>query len=240
MPEMSSPPSFGARVKRMLFKFGALPYSIMTRQTVWRTHCASLADDLSLEANARVSLLDLGCGPGISAFGLADRLPRARVVGLDLSEQMLRNALRYLRDEHGPASGVVFLAADAHRLPFPDASFDAATGHSFLYLVDDAPRLLRDVARVLRDGGRCAFLEPSTAPFPYRLLLRAFRHPLFVLSMVLWRQVSRSSGRFDEERFRALLSAAGLDPVAVRPTLSGLGWVGVARKRAATATPDAD
>jgi ubiquinone/menaquinone biosynthesis C-methylase UbiE len=218
-------------LRKVMFDVGALPYAFLTAQPTWRAHGGELAGLTQLAPGAHV--LDLGCGPGVSAFGMIDREPRARVTGLDYSASMIRFA--NLRKWFEPfRDRIEFIEGDAMKLPFADESFDAATGHSFLYLVPDALQVLREVARVLRPGGRCAFLEPSGAPgasIPMEIATRAVSEPRFVTSMALWRIVSRGYGRFDEARFRASFAEAGLEFVEARSTLAGLGLFGMAEKR---------
>jgi 8-oxo-dGTP diphosphatase len=225
----------------VLFEMGALPYAVMTAQRTWRSHGARLADLAGLEAGDRV--LDLGCGPGESAFGMAERVEGLRVTGLDYSPTMIRIARA--RRSVDPAGGLVDLVrGDAMDLPFADGSFDGVTGHSFLYLVPDAARVLAEVKRVLRPGRRAVFLEPAAVPdrplLPGPMRARALREPRFVSSMALWRIVSRRYGRFDEARFRAAFEAAGLATVDVRPTLEGLGFFGVAERPPIRALADVD
>src|SRR5256885_4641642 len=74
----------------VLFELGALPYAFLTSQPTWRDHGARLAEMAGVEAGDRV--LDVGCGPGESAFGMAERVPGLRVVGLDFSPAMIRIA----------------------------------------------------------------------------------------------------------------------------------------------------
>jgi ubiquinone/menaquinone biosynthesis C-methylase UbiE len=216
-------------MQSILFGLGALPYAALTLQPTWRAHGGELAALCGASAGDRI--LDLGCGPGVSAFGMLDRVPGARVVGLDLSPTMVRFA--NLRQTFERARGAVeFVRGDAMRLPFDDASFDAVTGHSFLYLVPDLARVLAEVRRVLRPGRRCVFLEPSTRArrFPRAMALRALREPRFVTSMALWRVVSRGYGRFDRARFERGFGGAGLELVECRDTLEGLGVFGVGRR----------
>jgi ubiquinone/menaquinone biosynthesis C-methylase UbiE len=200
-------------------------------------HGAELADLVGLGDGKRV--LDLGCGPGESAFGMLDRAPSARAVGLDFSASMIRFA--NLRRRFEPrADRVELVQGDARALPFPDESFDAVTGHSFLYLVPDLDRVLAEAARVMKKGARCAFLEPTSFPgerragfvdVPRDVAARVWEEPRFVTSMALWRIASRGYGRFDEGRFRASFERAGLDLVECRSTLGGMGLFGVGRKR---------
>lgn len=216
--------------RKIMFDVGALPYAFLTTQPTWRTHGGELAALTRLTSEGHV--LDLGCGPGESAFGMSDRVPDARVTGLDYSAAMIRFA--NLRKRFEPRRHRIdFVEGDAMHLPFADASFDAVTGHSFLYLVPDARKVLREVGRVLRPGGRCAFLEPAGTPgasVPLEILRRTPNDPRFVASMVLWRIVSRGYGRFDEARFREGFAQAGLGLVETRETLAGLGLFGVGEK----------
>jgi SAM-dependent methyltransferase len=100
------------------------------------------------------SLIDVGCGTGGYAAGLAER--GWDVTGVDVSEDMLRRAT---------ARGVRTVRADVTALPFGDGSFDAAVSTFTHTDVDDFAGLLREVVRVLRPG----------APFVY-----VGAHPCFV------------------------------------------------------------
>ena len=218
-------------IRTALFDLGALPYAFLTAQPTWRTHGGRLAELCGVRAGQRV--LDLGCGPGESAFGMLERVPGLLVTGLDVSAAMIRYAKLRQRFERDGARAE-FVLGDAMSLSYPDASFDAVTGHSFLYLVPDARRVLREVFRVLKPGATCAFLEPrdlpGLAPLPRAIVRETFRDPRFVTSMALWRIVSRGVGRFDEGRFASVFADAGLELVRCENALSGLGMFGIARR----------
>src|SRR5439155_24152615 len=111
------------------------------------------------EADARLlgdvrgtRVLEVGCGAAASARWLADQ--GAEVVGIDLSAGMLRHARRA-----DPSGGRVQLVqADAMALPFGAAVFDVAcTAFGAVPFVDDSARVMREVFRVLRPGGRWVF-----------------------------------------------------------------------------------
>ncbi len=88
-------------------------------------------------------LLDLGVGTGLVAAGLLQR--GFHVIGADISHLMLQRAATRTR---------LLVRADAALLPFADASFDAVYSVWLLHLVPDVGAVLREVARVLRPGGR--------------------------------------------------------------------------------------
>jgi SAM-dependent methyltransferase len=100
----------------------------------WRTLVELLGDGPG-------ALVDVGCGTGSYAAGLAER--GWDVTGTDISEDMLRRAR---------AKGVRAVRADATALPFGDASFDAAVSVFTHTDVDDFAGLVREVVRVLRPG----------------------------------------------------------------------------------------
>lgn len=102
-------------------------------------------------------VLDLCCGTGDIALRF-----RARVVGVDFTEEMLRVAAARGNSE------VSWIRADALRLPFVDESFDAVSVGYGLRNLSDIEQGLREVLRVLRPGGKFVSLDfgkPESAPF---------------------------------------------------------------------------
>ncbi len=95
------------------------------------------------------AIIDVGCGPGIYARDLA--LRGARVTAMDSAPAMLAAA-----SAEADAVGVSIELAegDASALPFPDGAFDAAVLVQVIEYVPDAVGALREIARVLRPGGR--------------------------------------------------------------------------------------
>lgn len=99
-------------------------------------------------------ILDAGCGNGrYTRFLLREADPDALVMAFDYSQQMLHRARRRLAGDR-----VTFVAADLTRLPYADAVFDAAVcGWVLEHLPDPQPGL-RELARVLRPGGKLLLL----------------------------------------------------------------------------------
>jgi arsenite methyltransferase len=112
-------------------------------------------------------VLDVGCGRGLMLAGIAPRVPRGHVVGIDIwrSDDPARNSpdatLRNLRLE-GLDARVEVRTADARRLPFDAASFDVVVSSWALHNIADSEerlRALREIDRVLKPGGRIALID---------------------------------------------------------------------------------
>jgi arsenite methyltransferase len=99
------------------------------------------------------TVLDIGSGSGTDALISMELVgPAGRVIGLDLTEAM-REKLRANAAAAG-ANRLEVLAGNAEAIPLPDGSVDVVTSNGVLNLVPDKPRALREIARVLRSGGR--------------------------------------------------------------------------------------
>jgi demethylmenaquinone methyltransferase / 2-methoxy-6-polyprenyl-1,4-benzoquinol methylase len=158
-PEGLPDPSRKAQVVRGMFDRISTRYDLVNRVMTfgmdvgWRRRAVR---ELRLPGGALVA--DLACGTG----DLCDELLTGgyRAVGIDFSHGMLRNA----------GTSAPLVEADALRLPLADGSVDGATCGFALRNVTDPTALFAETARVLRPGGRVAFLETSE---PDGRLLRA-------------------------------------------------------------------
>ncbi len=102
-------------------------------------------------------ILDVASGPAGVALQLADRT-RARVVGVDLTLEMLRQGQRTV-GERGMANQVQLVAGRAEQAPFADGTFDALTFTYLLRYVDDPQATLIELARLVKPGSAVASLE---------------------------------------------------------------------------------
>ena len=122
-----------------------------------RANGISLRNELaSIGAAAEIdrarSVLDLGCGTGITSRPFAAQMPKGRVVGLDVLPTMLHYARRKARRVKLP--NLAFVCATAEDLPFASESFDVVNCCGALHNFDDLERALAGIVRVLRPGGR--------------------------------------------------------------------------------------
>jgi demethylmenaquinone methyltransferase/2-methoxy-6-polyprenyl-1,4-benzoquinol methylase len=143
----------------------------------------------------------------------------------------------------GDAASVRWIKGQAEALPFGDASFDALTFTYLLRYVDDPAATMRELARVIRPGGRIASLEFGVPPWPpahaaWRLYTRVGLPILGRLVSREWGDVGRFLGpsiagfyaRHPLERIAGYWRAAGLEDVHVRRMSLGGGVVMWARR----------
>jgi SAM-dependent methyltransferase len=102
---------------------------------------------MNIPADARV--LDVGCGSGWATRLMAEKAQNGRVVGIDISDEMIRLA----RESSASFSNVEFQIASAEKLPFDDAQFTHAFSMESLYYYADIPGALKEIRRVLSRGG---------------------------------------------------------------------------------------
>jgi len=176
------------------------------------------------------SAIDVACGTGKLTVALAERVgPFGRVVGVDLSAGMLERAWLTRPD----LVQVAFIEGDALALPFEDGGFDAATIAFGLRNLADFESGFRELARVVRPGGRVVCLE-LTLPRPRwwgRLFHGTFRRIAPVLGGLAgardaYRYLPVSLDGFpDADEVAGTMRAAGL--LGVRYRRLGLGSVAV-------------
>jgi ubiquinone/menaquinone biosynthesis C-methylase UbiE len=162
------------------------------RAWLQRREVAAFAHWAGLAPGAAV--LDMGCGPGAASALIWERLQPGFLAAFDFDAAMVKLARRRLR-RRAVHENVYLLVADATHMPFRDACFDAVFESGVVHHIPDWQAALGEVARVLRDGGRFWFAEPSRGRLSrglYRML------PHAVESM------------FDAEEWRTTLADVGL------------------------------
>lgn len=173
-------------------------------------------------------VIDVACGSGKLAVELAAAVgPTGRVTGVDLSPGMIEVARRTQR----ALTQLDFIVANALALPFDDGAFDAATIAFGLRNLADYEAGFRELARVVRPGGRVVCLELSR-PRPAwwgRLFSGAFRRVSPLVGAAVgqgnaYRYLPTSLEGFpDTDHLAGTMRAAGLEEVRYRRF--GLGSV---------------
>jgi ubiquinone/menaquinone biosynthesis C-methylase UbiE len=150
------------------------------------------------------SVLDLGSGSGMDSFVAALQVgPQGRVVGVDMTDEQRTNAGR-LRDRDGFAN-VVYLKGYIEAIPCEAGTFDAVISNGVINLSADKAAVFREVARVLKPGGRLALSDIVTeVPLPERV----------VCNSTLW--AACIGGAMQQDDYRAAIEAAGLTLVRVQ------------------------
>jgi demethylmenaquinone methyltransferase/2-methoxy-6-polyprenyl-1,4-benzoquinol methylase len=195
---------------------------------------------LAADPRAGDRVLDVATGTGMVAAELLRRC-ECSIVGIDQSAAMLARARKRFAAIEG--SRVELVEGQAEELPFADGSFDALTVTYLLRYVDDPAATMRELARVLRPGGRIASLEfgvPPLAParWAWRLYTAAGLPALGRLASREWAEVGRFLGPsirgFYElhplERIIGYWREAGLEQVQVRRMSLGGGVLMWARR----------
>ncbi|MFE4973675.1 methyltransferase domain-containing protein [Kitasatospora sp. NPDC056651] len=169
------------------------PHSDLTYDEATDRLTDVLAGRLRIGAGSR--LLDVGCGVGAPAVRIA-RLTGAEVTGIAVSREQVARA-DALAHTTGLRGQVSFRQADAMDLPFDDASFDAVLAIESMPHMPDRGRVLREMRRVLRPGGRTVLTD-----FHRRRSPTPTAHPL--------RRVMGST-TVPVDDYPAILRAAGLE-----------------------------
>jgi demethylmenaquinone methyltransferase/2-methoxy-6-polyprenyl-1,4-benzoquinol methylase len=190
-----------------------------------------------VQASPADRVLDVATGTGMVAVELVRR-HGCSVVGLDQSEPMLRRAREKLTAHPDLADRIELVEGEAEHLPFSDQEFDSLTFTYLLRYVDDPGATLRELARVVKPGGRIASLEfavPSSRLVwaPWMLYTRVGLPALGRLASKDWYEVGRFLGpsisgfyeRYPLSRVRELWAAAGIRSIEVRRMSLGGGVV---------------
>jgi len=111
---------------------------------------------ISLPEMITPACLDLACGTGDIAFLLADKYPLGKIIGLDITEDMLR-----LAQQRSYYTNVQFLKGDMGQLNIASETIDVITGGYALRNAPDLLQTISEIYRVLKPGGIAAFLDFS-------------------------------------------------------------------------------
>jgi demethylmenaquinone methyltransferase / 2-methoxy-6-polyprenyl-1,4-benzoquinol methylase len=203
----------------------------------WRTAMVDRITASNLPAGDSALVLDVACGPARVSRALAEGTT-ARVIGIDLSENMLRQGVANIA-ACGLTDRVTLLLGRGEQLPFPDGTFDALTFTYLLRYVTDPAATIAELARVVKPGGPIASLEFAVPTAPWwrgawwiytRILL-----PIagWLTGGLAWFRVGRFLGPSISTHYRnypvdwtvKAWKDAGIDDVGTRPMSLGGGLI---------------
>jgi len=121
-----------------------------------------------ININPGGTMLDLGCGEGRHIFGLMEKFPDLKCIGLDPHIESLDKAfegLKFLESISNTKTN--FLSGSAYSLPFSDNSFDLVVCSEVLEHLHDYKDAIKEINRVLKPGGQ--FLASVPAEFPEKI-----------------------------------------------------------------------
>ncbi len=148
-------------------------------------------------------VLDLGSGGGLDVFLASKKVrPQGRAIGIDMTPAMIERARA--NAAAGEYTNVEFYQSTIDRIPLPDASVDCVISNCVLNLAPDKPAVFREIARVLKPGGRVAVSD---------IALKGELPEAISRSMAAY--VGCIAGAIHVDDYRAGLLAAGFEHVEI-------------------------
>jgi arsenite methyltransferase len=144
-----------------------------------------------MEIPADGRLLDVGCGNGWATRLMAQQASHGRVVGIDISDEMIDLA----RESSAGFPNVEFREASAEKLPFAEAEFTQAFSMESLYYYADVLRALKEIRRVLKSGGTFAcVVDLYEENRPSHQWIPDLKVPVHLLSIAEYRSLFEAAG----------------------------------------------
>ena len=163
--------------------------------------CGAPIDHLALQAGETV--VDLGSGAGIDVFLAADRVgPTGKVIGIDMTPEMLARARR--NAEKAGVTNAEFREGRLENLPVASGTVDAITSNCVINLVPDKAAVFKEIARVLKPGGRIVISDiVLDKPLPP------------VIEQDIYAYIGCISGAAMRDDYFGMLKSAGLGEIEV-------------------------
>lgn len=154
-------------------------------------------------------VLDLGSGGGFDVFLVAQKVgPQGRAIGVDMTPEMLAKARSSLPDfrRRTRLDNVEFRLGEIEHLPVADTSVDVVISNCVINLSPDKPQVWREIARVLKPGGRVAVSDLALLkPLPRKLVKS------------IEALIGCVAGAVLADTTRAMAEAAGLESIQLTP-----------------------
>lgn len=199
----------------------------------WRKKVIKLVSDKNVN-----SVLDIATGTGDLAIQFAEKTDAKRIVGLDLSDGMLKVARKKVAGKPF-ADKIEFVQGDSEALPFDDNSFDAITVSFGIRNFENLEKGLSEIRRVLKDGGIFVILETSVpTKFPFKQGYHLYSNNILPLigrifskDKVAYKYLSESASAFPfGEALNNILREIGFKEVKNKPQTFGVATIYTATK----------
>ncbi len=174
------------------------------------------------------TVVDLGSGGGLDVF-LASQLvgPNGRAIGIDMTPAMIERARA--NAEAGGYKNVEFRLAEIDKIPLPDASVDCVVSNCVINLAPDKPAVFREIARILKPGGRLAVSD---------IALKGELPPAVAKSLAAY--VGCIAGAIHVDAYREGLLTAGFEHVQVVDSGADLNAYAKVENQAGCCSPTMD
>jgi len=202
------------------------------RDVAWRKKVIRWVDETKPQ-----SILDIATGTGDLAIQFAENTNAKKIVGLDLSEGMLKVARK--KAVKKDVAHIDFIKGDSEALPFEDQSFDAITVSFGIRNFENLEKGLSEIHRVLKTGGIFVILEtsvPTKFPFKqgyylYTKNILPLVGRLFSKDKVAYKYLSESASVFPfGEALNNILEQIGFKEVKNKPQTFGVATIYTATK----------
>ncbi len=173
-------------------------------------------------------VVDLGSGGGLDVFLAAKRVgPTGRAIGIDMTTAMIERARA--NAQAGGYTNVEFYQSTIDQIPLPDASVDCVISNCVLNLAPDKPAVFREIARILKPGGRVAVSDI------------ALKHELpEAVAQSLAAYVGCIAGAIKIDDYKDGLLAAGFEHVEIVDSGADLNAYAKVENQAGCCTPKMD
>ena len=197
IPSAESPEQRRSDQRDSLFERFAWLY-IFCRENLFRDDTKRIILALWPESNPRrkTRLIELGCGPGFYSCRLAARFPQLSVLGVDSSEKQLNCAREKARAQE--LANCSFARVNVLALSYDAESFDHLIASRLLTILPAREKVVSEMFRILRPGGKCFVAEPRYS----------FWASLPLLAMWMLAGVTRYENGYREPRKASVLSQA--------------------------------